>query len=74
MEDWRFIKGTKYHIDAHSDKLWLKDYNVRVCCTATLLETLDSRAKKALVRLDEIDGEHNVVCRINKRYLYKEVR
>lgn len=74
MEDWRFIKGTKYHIDAYSDELWLKDYHVRVCCTATLLETPDTKAKKVLVRLDKIDGDHNVVCKINKRYLYNEVR
>lgn len=73
MEDWRFIKGTKYYIDADSSKLWLEDYNVRVCSIATLLETPDSKAKKVLVKLDEIDGDHNVVCRINKRYLFNEI-
>ena len=69
MEDWRFIKGTKFHISAYSDELWLEDYHVRVSCDATVLETPDTRAKKVLVKLDEIDGDHNVICRINKRYL-----
>lgn len=73
MDDWRFIKGTKFYIDAYSDELWLEDYHVRVCCEATLLETPDTRAKKVLVNLDEIDGDHNVVCRINKRCLVNEV-
>ena len=73
MEDWRFIKGTVYYVDAYSDELWLKDYHVRVSCNATILETPNTKAKKVLVKLDEIDGDHNVVCRINKRYLYDKV-
>lgn len=73
MEDLRFTEGTKYRIDAYSDELWLEDYHVRVCCDVTILETPDKNAKKVLVELDEIDGDHNVVCRINKRFLYDKV-
>ena len=58
--------GTKIHVSGDSAELWLTDYKVRVDSDGVV--EIDSRPldKKALVTLDEIDGERNVCVSIRK--------
>ena len=53
--------------------MWIQDYNVRVSTFAEVLNEPNRTDKKVLVRLDDIDNDHNVNVYINKKYLSERV-
>ena len=71
--DWRIKKGSRFKINAKAKDLWLKDYDCKVNCVATVLEDTTMKSKKVLVSLSEINGEYDVAVQINKRYLFDEI-
>lgn len=62
-------KGDRVSISGYTDELWIEDYHVSVSTEATVEETPSSHAKKVLVTLDEIDGDHNVCTRVKRSKL-----
>lgn len=59
-------ENDKVWVNGDSVVLGIKDYNVRVDTLGTIIETPRKYAKKVLVSLDEIDGDHNVACLVYK--------
>lgn len=59
-------EGDRVIVSGNSDTLWINDYNVRVSTFATVLKTPNRYDKKVLLSLDEIDGEHNVICMVRR--------
>lgn len=60
-------------ITGDSKDMWLDDYNVRVNTIATVTQQPETRAKKVLVTLAEIDGDQNVCVLIRKNALKRRV-
>lgn len=62
-------EGTRAYIAGDSADLWLKDYNCRVSSPVTVLEAPRKSARKVLVCIDVIDGDHNVTAYIRRSRL-----
>ena len=67
--DIRFPVGARYEISGDSDELGLEDYHVSVSSPVHVVEQPTTKAKKVLVCIEEIDGDHNVWARIAKKHL-----
>lgn len=59
-------EGDRVRLSGDSKDLWISDYNVRVNTQATVVQTPAKHAKKLLVIIDEIDGDHNVTTLIRR--------
>lgn len=57
-------RNERVYVSGDSDSLYIQDYHVRVSTNATILEDVPDKAKKALLSLDEIDGDRNVTARV----------
>ena len=66
-------EGMRVYVSGYTDELWIQDYQTNVSSNATVLETPSHNAKKILVCIDEIDGEHNVNIRVRISKLHEEV-
>lgn len=66
-----FKKDERVSVSGDADDLYIADYHVRVSTNATVLEDVSNRAKKALLLLDEIDGEGKVVAMVMKTGITK---
>lgn len=66
--------GQRIAIKGDSQAIWLSDYNVRVDSEATILFRTDCipdpRSKHVFVRIDEIDGDHNVDVFVSKQGIF----
>ena len=69
----RFPVGAIFRISGDSKDMWIEDYNVRVSTFAEVLIEPNCIDKKVLVRLNDIDHDHNVNVCINKKYLSERV-
>ena len=65
-------EGMRVHVSGYTDHLWIQDYQTNVSSGATVLLTPSNNAKKVLVCIDEIDGEHNVNIYVRISKLCKE--
>lgn len=65
--------GERVFVSGDSAELWIEDYNVRISTPATVMETPTKNAKKVLLTLDEIDGEHKVCCMVRKSKIEREI-
>lgn len=61
-----FNPGDRVYLSGDAKALWIRDYNVRVASHATVVETPDKNAKKVMVNIDEIDGDHDVTVRVRR--------
>jgi len=61
-------------LSGDSSDLWISGYNVRVSSLATVVSPPSFNARKVMVCIDEIDGDHNVCAyvRRSKLLLVKE--
>lgn len=62
-------KGTIVRLSGDSAQLWIQDYNCRVDSLAVVVQAPDKRARKVLVRIDEIDGDHDVTAYVRRSRL-----
>lgn len=58
-------------VKGDADALHIENYHVRVSTNATVLEDVSNRAKKALLLLDEIDGDWCVQANVMKKGITK---
>lgn len=58
--------GDRVYLSGGAKTLWIRDYNVRVASHATVIEMPDKNAKKIMVNVDEIDGDHDVTVRMRR--------
>ena len=59
-------RGSKVRLSGDSADLWIADYNVRVDSLATVEEDPQKYAKKLMVTIDSIDGDHNVLAYVRR--------
>ena len=62
-------EGTLCYVSGDSNILGLTDYNVRVSTPAIVIRDCLPKEKNILLSLDEIDGDHNVLAFIPKKYV-----
>ena len=72
--DYRYPVGAKFHVEGDSKDMWIHDYNVRVCTTATVEYQPRTTDRKVFVYLEDIDGDKNVWTRIKKETLKESNR
>lgn len=61
--------GDRVYLSGDAKALWIRNYNVRVASHATVIETPDKNAKKIIVNVDEIDGDHDIAVRVRRDQL-----
>lgn len=59
-------EGMTVYLSGDSAAMGIKDYNVRVCSTATVERTPNKSDKMLLLRIDHIDGEQNVLAFVKR--------
>lgn len=65
----QLIAGLTFWAEGDSQDMWLNDYNCRVSSYFKLLETPRPNAKKALVLIDNIDGDYEVTATMRLSYI-----
>lgn len=65
-KDMNRPEGAIFKIEGDSADMWIKDYNVRVCTHAEVIQQPYNTDKKVMVRLDYIDHDSNVFVYIKK--------
>lgn len=58
--------GDRVYLTGDAKALWIRDYNVRIASHATVVEMPDTNAKKVMVNIDEIGGDHDVAVRVRR--------
>lgn len=58
--------GDRVYLSGDTKALWIRNYNVRVASHATVVEMPDKNAKKIMVNVDEIGGDHDVAVRVRR--------
>ena len=59
-------RGSKVRLSGDSADLWIADYNVRVDSLAPDEEDPQKDAKKLMVTMGSIDGDHNVLAYVRR--------
>lgn len=72
--DVRYPEGAIFSVSGDSAAMWIKDYNIRVCTQAEVIQQPKRTDKKVMVRLDYIDNDSNVFVYIKKDVLKEEAR
>lgn len=58
--------GDRVYLSGDTKTLWIRNYDTRVASHATVVEMPDTNAKKIMVNIDEIDGDHDVILRVRR--------